>query len=134
MLKWLKNSKVLIGLVLFFILLVVIINLNSPTLTAISTIKENIVIKNAVIRYRIEKAISKEPNVEYDENGMTLTDERYGNAGMPKSLVLKGVPILCFEWANLGDESKCTPKHLNTINVFFQESKNLDWNKEYFNY
>ena len=52
---------------------------------------------------------------------------------MPKSLVLKGVPIICFEHANIGDNSKCTPKQLDTINQFFKQ-KNIDWENEYFDY
>lgn len=67
------------------------------------------------------------------ETGLDDIQERYGNAGMPKSLVLKGVPIICFEHANIGDDSKCTPKQLDTINKFF-EKNDIDWNKEYFDY
>lgn len=58
----------------------------------------------------------------------------YGNAGMPKSLVLKGVPIICFEHANIGDNSKCTPKQLDTIKEFYKNNQELDWEKEYFEY
>lgn len=67
------------------------------------------------------------------ETGLDNIQERYGQAGMPKSLVLKGVPIICFEHANIGDDSKCTPKQLDTINKFF-EKNDIDWNKEYFDY
>lgn len=58
----------------------------------------------------------------------------YGNAGMPKSLVLKGVPIICFEHVNIGDNSKCTPKQLDTIKEFYKNNQELDWEKEYFEY
>jgi hypothetical protein len=136
-----KKHKLLIisGLtgVLFIIILAIafmyILTLENNIMT-ISTMNEDKIIKNAVMQYKKDKATSGEPDVQYDENGMTLTDERYGNAGMPKTLVLKGVPILCFEWANIGDESKCTEEQLNTIEAFFKENKNLDWDKEYFEY
>ena len=53
---------------------------------------------------------------------------------MPKSLVLKDVPIMCFEKANWGDNSSCTKKQLNTIKQFFEENKNINWESEYFEY
>lgn len=68
------------------------------------------------------------------ETGLDDIQERYGNAGMPKSLVLKGVPIICFEHANIGDDSKCTPKQLDTIKEFYKNNQELDWEKEYFEY
>ena len=68
------------------------------------------------------------------ETGLDDIQERYGNAGMPKSLVLKGVPIICFEHANIGDNSKCTPKQLDTIKEFYKNNQELDWEKEYFEY
>lgn len=142
MAKLSKNHTlfIILGLLgcLFMIILVIafmyILTLEDNIMT-ISKNKEDTIIKNAVIQYRKDKATSGEPNVQYDDDGMLLTDERYGNAGMPKTLVLKGVPILCFEWANIGDESKCTKKQLNTIEEFFKENKeNMDWDKEYFEY
>lgn len=62
------------------------------------------------------------------------TEPIYGNSGMPKSLVLQGVPIMCFEKANMGDNSKCTSKQLKTIQEFFEKNKNIDWSKESFDY
>lgn len=53
---------------------------------------------------------------------------------MPKSLVLKDVPIMCFEKANMRDNSKCTEKQLNTIKEFYKNNHELDWEKEYFEY
>ncbi len=58
----------------------------------------------------------------------------YGNDGMPKSLVLQDVPIMCFEKANLGDNSKCTKKQLNTIKEYYRNNHEIDWEKEYFEY
>lgn len=77
--------------------------------------------------------LSKE--LEENKGGYALDDVElhYGNAGMPKSLVLQGVPIMCFEKANVGDNSKCTQKQLDTINKFFKKN-DIDWNKEYFEY
>ncbi len=121
-------------IIILIITFMYILTLEDNIMT-ISTNKEDAIIKNAVTQYRKDKATSGEPNVQYDEEGMLLTDERYGNAGMPKTLVLKGVPILCFEWVNIGDESKCTMEQLNTIEKFFRENKeNIDWDKEYFEY
>ena len=95
---------------------------------------EDKIIREAIAQYKNDKAISGEPNVEYDENGMIVGDERFGNAGMPKTLVLKGVPIICFEWANMGDNSKCTNAQIDTIKIFFKNFKNSNWDKEYFDY
>ena len=74
--------------------------------------------------------LSKE--LEENKGGYALDDVElhYGNAGMPKSLVLQGVPIMCFEKANVGDNSKCTQKQLDTINKFFKKN-DIDWNKEF---
>ena len=69
-----------------------------------------------------------------EQEGYIDSDAIYGNAGMPKSLVLKGVSIKCFEKANMGDNSRCTNSELKTIKTFFAENKNIDWEKEYFKY
>lgn len=119
-----KILIVLIVLIIFFIILSLVFK----------TKIEDKIIRDAVVQYKKDKATSGEPNVEYDESGMIVGDERFGNAGMPKTLVLKGVPILCFEWANMGDNSRCTEEQLNTIKIFFKEYKNSNWDKEYFEY
>lgn len=82
------------------------------------------------IKNQLRKEEEEFNNREYALDDIEVV---YGNAGMPKSLVLKGVPIICFEHANIGDNSKCTPKQLDTINKFFEEN-DIDWNKEYFDY
>lgn len=87
---------------------------------------ENIAIKN-YWKKEAEKASNQEYTGEYIE-------PLYTNNGMPKSLVLKDVPIMCFEKANLGDNSSCTKKQLNTIKQFFEENKNINWESEYFEY
>ena len=131
---------IILGLLCSLLIIILIITFMyiltlEDNIMPISTNKEDAIIKKAVIQYRKDKATSGDPNVQYDEEGMLLTDERYGNAGMPKTLVLKGVPILCFEWVNIGDGSKCTMEQLNTIEKFFRENKeNIDWDKEYFEY
>ncbi len=118
-------------LIILFILIISLIILSLILKTKI----EDKIIKDAIVQYKKDKAMSGEPNVEYDENGMIIGDERFGNAGMPKTLVLKGVPILCFEWANMGDNRKCTAEQLNLIRQFFENKQNLlNWNKEDFNY
>ncbi len=63
-----------------------------------------------------------------------IPEPLYTDTGMPKSLVLKDVSIMCFEKANLGDNSKCSKVELNTINKFFNENKNINWGKEHFDY
>lgn len=95
---------------------------------------ETEIIKKAVEKYKKDKATAGEPNIKYEESGMPAEEPRYGNAGMPKNLVLKDVPILCFEWANLGDESKCTKEQLNTIETFFEDNTDINWSKEFFEY
>lgn len=87
---------------------------------------ENIAIKN-YWKKEAEKASNQEYTGDYIE-------PLYTNNGMPKSLVLKDVPIMCFEKANLGDNSSCTKKQLNTIKQFFEENKNINWESEYFEY
>ena len=77
----------------------------------------------------------KKSEAEAANSGYGLDNEPiYGNSGMPKSLVLQGVPIMCFEKANMRDNSKCSSKQLKTIQEFFDKNKNIDWSKEYFNY
>ena len=58
----------------------------------------------------------------------------FGNNGMPKSLVLQDVPIMCFEKANLSDNSHCSKSQLKKIKEFFNNESNIDWGKEYFDY
>lgn len=87
---------------------------------------ENIAIKN-YWKKEAQKASDQEYTMDYIE-------PLYTNNGMPKSLVLKDVPIMCFEKANLGDNSSCTKKQLNTIKQFFEENKNINWESEYFEY
>ncbi len=58
----------------------------------------------------------------------------FSNNGMPKSLVLEGVPILCFEKANLNNNDSCSKKQLETIKKYFAENKNINWEYEYFEY
>ncbi len=92
-------------------------------------------LEKAIIQYKKDYDMYGNPKVIYDEDGMPMNAEpNYSNSGMPKSLVLKGVSIICFEWANMGDKSRCTSKELNTIEKFFKENTNIDWGSEYFNY
>ncbi len=70
----------------------------------------------------------------HDLSNQNIPNILYSNNGMPKSLVLKDVPIMCFEKANWGDNSSCTKKQLNTIKQFFEENKNINWESEYFEY
>ncbi len=70
----------------------------------------------------------------HDLSNQNIPNILYSNNGMPKSLVLKDVPIMCFEKANWGDNSSCTKKQLNTIKQFFAENKNINWESEYFEY
>lgn len=126
MFKMTSKNKILVVLfiLIFFIFLFWVIKIKV----------EDKIIRDAIAQYKNDKAISGEPNVEYDENGMIVGDERFGNAGMPKTLVLKGVPIICFEWANMGDNSKCTNAQIDTIKIFFKNFKNSNWDNEYFDY
>jgi hypothetical protein len=41
---------------------------------------------------------------------------------------------MCFEKANMGDNSKCSTKQLKTIKNFFEEKQNINWQEEYFSY
>ena len=76
------------------------------------------------------KAINKyDAEQEYDYQEPLFT-----NNSMPKSLVLAGVPIMCFEKANLGDNTKCSKRQLESIKSFFKDSDNIDWSEEYFSY
>lgn len=70
----------------------------------------------------------------HDLSNQNIPNILYSNNGMPKSLVLKDVHIMCFEKANWGDNSSCTKKQLNTIKQFFEENKNINWESEYFEY
>lgn len=83
------------------------------------------------IKNQLRKEEEEFNNREYALDDIEVV---YGNAGMPKSLVLKGVPIICFEHANIGDNSKYTPKQLDTIKEFYKNNQELDWGKEYFEY
>lgn len=83
------------------------------------------------IKNQLRKEEEEFNNREYALDDIEVV---YGNAGMPKSLVLKGVPIICFEHANIRDNSKCTPKQLDTIKEFYKNNQELDWEKEYFEY
>jgi len=87
------------------------------------TTKENQSIKNYFDK------VSSETHYADD-----VSEPLYGNAGMPKSLVLQDVSILCYEKANLGDNSKCSKTELDKIKKFFNENKNINWEKEYFEY
>ncbi len=78
------------------------------------------------------QSITAYRNKDVEFNG--LVEPLYSNAGMPKSLVLKGVSIMCFEKANIEDNSYCTPKELDTIKNFFKENADIDWSKETFMY
>ena len=89
--------------------------------------KENQQIKSYLKRMQDEAS-----NREYALDD--VPEPLWTNGGMPKSLVLKDVPIMCFEKANLGDNSKCTEKQLNTIKEFYKNNHELDWEKEYFEY
>lgn len=95
---------------------------------------ETITLEKAIAQYKKDYEMYGNPKVEYDDVGMPMTEPNYSNAGMPKSLALKGVSIICFEWANMGDKSRCTSKELNTIEKFFKENTDIDWNNETFDY
>ncbi len=85
--------------------------------------------KQAIKSY--EEKLSKKA----EKNSGYLDDEPvYSNAGMPKSLVLKDVSIMCFEKANLGDKSKCSTKELGTIEEFFNNNPDINWKDEHFEY
>ncbi len=89
--------------------------------------KENQAIKDYIKRDEVEGY-----NNEYALDD--IPEPLWTNNTMPKSLVLKGVPIMCFEKANLGDNSKCTEKQLNIIKEFYKNKQELDFGKEYFEY
>lgn len=82
------------------------------------------------------KDYQKKLEEEYSKRGYYLDENepRWGNAGMPKSLVLKGVSIMCFEKANMHDDNWCTKNQIETIDKFFKENPNINWQKESFNY
>jgi len=84
------------------------------------------------------EVVRKKQEAEIEARGYALDDNEplYGNAGMPKSLALLGVPIMCFEKANMGDNSHCTKEQLTIIQAFFKNnpSDKIDWGKEYFEY
>lgn len=68
-----------------------------------------------------KRNIFKEMNTEHpiDENIPI-----WGNCGMPKPLVLQGVPIMCYEKANGGDNSMCSMKQLKTIENYYKKYPN----------
>lgn len=74
---------------------------------------------------------------ESEQQEYAIDDEslaKWTDSGMPKSLVLKDVSILCFEKSNSGDNSKCSEKELKTIQDFYKNNEELDWEYEYFQY
>jgi len=88
---------------------------------------------------RENKAIKdylKKISENYDSNTYYIdgNEPLYSNNGMPKSLVLKGVSIECFEKANMGDNKKCSSKELDTIRTYFKENEDINWGEEYFKY
>lgn len=89
--------------------------------------KENQAIKDYVKRDEVEGF-----NNEYALND--VPEPIWTQNSMPKSLVLKGVSIMCFEKANMHDNSKCTQEQLDTIKEFYKNNQELDWEKEYFEY
>lgn len=97
------------------------------------TIKYSL-IDNAINQYNKDKVTFGTPTPKIDKDGKILNEPKYGNNGMPKSLLSKGVSIICYEWANLGDDSKCTKKQLNTIETFFENNTDINWTKEHFEY
>lgn len=91
------------------------------------TEKENQSIKDSQ-KKSIEQA-------EKQNSSMTdITEPRWTNNSMPKSLALKGVPIICFEKSNFGDNSKCTNKQLKIIESYYRENNDNYGEDEYFDY
>ena len=89
--------------------------------------KENQTIKS-YLKQMEEEASQRE--YALDDNDEPI----WTNGCMPKSLVLKGVSIMCFEKANMHDNSKCTPEQLDTIKEFYKNNQEIDWEKESFEY
>lgn len=65
-------------------------------------------------------------NIFKEMNAVHYLDDapRWGNCGMPKPLVLQGVPIMCYEKANMGDNSMCSMKQLKTIENYYKKYPN----------
>lgn len=87
--------------------------------------KENQAIKNY---WQKEEASNREYALD------DVPEPIWTNGNMPKSLVLQGVPIMCFEKANLGDNSNCTHKQLETIKKYYSTNNYNDSESEYFEY
>ena len=94
---------------------------------------ESEILKKAILQYKKDHEIYGDPQVDYEDN-MPINEPVYSNSGMPKSLAIEGIPIICFEWANMGDTSKCSAEQINTIEKFFKENTDIDWGSEYFDY
>ena len=74
---------------------------------------------------------------ESEQQEYAIDDEslpKWTDSGMPKSLVLKDVSILCFEKSNSSDNSQCSEKELKTIQEFYKNNEERDWEYEYFQY
>ncbi len=56
----------------------------------------------------------------------------YTEYGMPKSLILKDVSIMCYKYANGGDNSRCSENEIKTIQTFFKENPNIDKRDDYY--
>lgn len=93
---------------------------------------EQEIIQEAIEKYKTDYEKYGLPKLEHDEEGMTLKDRLYGNGkGMPKELALTGVSIMCYEWSDWGDNSKCSKQELKKIKTFFEKD---DSNWEEFDY
>lgn len=88
--------------------------------------------ENQQIKSYLKRMEDEASNREYALDD--VSEPLWTNGSMPKSLVLQDVPIMCFEKANMRDNSKCTEKQLNTIKEFYKNNHELDWEKEYFEY
>lgn len=97
------------------------------------TIKYSL-IDSAINQYNKDKVTFGIPTPTIGKDGKILNEPQYGNNGMPKSLLSKGVSIICYEWANLGNYDNCSIKQIQIIENYFKENKEIDWTKEHFEY
>jgi len=65
----------------------------------------------------IKKDMSKQETYESEEPLYTK--------GMPPSLILKGIPIMCYKYANNGDNRRCSEKQLKIIQDFFKQNPDI---------
>lgn len=88
--------------------------------------------ENQSIKSFQKKAI--EQTEQQNSTVNSILEPRWTNNGMPKSLALKGIPIICFEKANFRDNSKCTKKQLKIIESYYKANGDSYSEDEYFDY